>query len=245
MAKMSAVGAAWVAVASLLLVGCTSAPSSKPTTGPGTSTSDPSPTATPTEDAVPAVSPGPEAESRAAITRIVVRPEYLQFIDESGAELQSISYDDAADAYVELFTDLMGAGPDISDTPGGNESLPTTHYEWDGFVLRDDHESGDTEWDMNVSVTFTKAELGPRHIGVATTQGFQPGDDLGWLATYMNEPYDENAAFHQVQAEHGEPIGEQNPDNPYSNSNSVAGQDGFKQEGTVIFAPWNFGIGHV
>ncbi|MET0784540.1 MAG: hypothetical protein ABWY53_09430 [Leifsonia flava] len=246
MAKNSAAGAAGVSmVALLLLVGCTTAPSPKATTGPGTSTSNPSPTAAPTDGAAPAATPAPDAESRAAITRIVVRPEHLQFIDESGAELSVLSYDAAADEYVDIFTDLMGAAPVISDTPGGNETLPTTHYDWDGFILRDDHESEGQKWEMNVTVTFTKPQIGPRLIEVATIQGFQPGDDLRWLATYMDEPYDEAFDFHQIQAEHGSPIGEQQPGNPYSNSYSVSGQNLYQQEGTVIFAPWNFGIGHV
>lgn len=237
MSRYSVIGTTVIALAAtLLVVGCTSAPSPKPTGKP-----DPTPTAAPTIT----TAPDPAAETRAAITSIVVRPEMLQFLDTAGTERLTLSYDADAQLYVDLFTDLLGAAPAIEDTPGGNESQPTTTYSWDGFELRDDHENGGFESDMNVSVMFSAPALGPRSISVATIQGFKPGDDLRWLATYMDEPFVEDGGFNQIQAEHGPPIGEQQPGSPYSNSNSVSGQNLYRQDGTVIFAPWNFGIGHV
>lgn len=248
MAKSTIITMTTVAVAAtMLLSGCTPEPSPVPTKKPDTSTSAPKPTvsAAPTSSATPAPTADPEAQSRAAITQIVVRPELLQLKDANGAELGTISYDATADEFVDLFTDLLDDSPEVTDYPGGHEALPVTRYVWDGFELEDDHEPGTFQSDMNVAVTFIKPELGPRHIAVSTIQGFQPGDDLRWLAEYMGEPFHEGSEFNQIQAEHGPPIGEQQKYNPYSNSNSVTGQNRYKVEGSVVFAPWNFGIGHV
>jgi hypothetical protein len=239
-------GVAVVLAANVLLAGCTASDDSpKPTGEPGTSTSTQSESPTPTGSGTPGPPADQQSQIRAAITQIAVRPEMLQLKDKNGVELGSISYDDTADKFVDLFTHLIGAAPTVTDTPGGHEWSPVTHYEWDGFELLDDHEEGDYEADMNVSVMFTEPELGPRRITVSTIQGFKPGDDLRWLATYMDEPFDEDFEFHQIQAEHGPPIGEQMQGYVYSNSNSVTGQTARTGDRSVIFAPWNFGIGHV
>jgi hypothetical protein len=234
--------AAVTLASAVLLAGC--APTApQPTKPPNAST--PTTAAEPVATETPAPSGAPESWARTAITQIVVRPELLQMKDKAGVELGAISYDATADMFVDLFSDLLGAEPTVTDTPGGIESLPVTHYKWDGFEVQDDHEQGDYQADMNLSVTFTDAELGPRHIAVSTVQGFKPGDDLSWLAKYMDEPFDERSEFNQVQAEHGPPVGEQSPHNEYSNANSVTGQNLYGHDGSVIFAPWNFGIGHV
>jgi hypothetical protein len=233
-----------ILTATLALAGCAApGPLPTPTTKPTTSTSGPAPsTSTPEPTDAPV---DPESQMLSSVTRIVVRPELLQLMNEGGAELGTISYDAAAETFVGLFTELLGAAPIVTDTPGGHEWPPVTHYTWDGFELRDDHETGDYQLDMNLSVTFTEPEIGLRHIAVSTIQGFKPGDDLRWLAKYMDEPFYEDRDFNQIQAEHGPPIGEQSPHSEYSNSNSVTGQNLHNHAGSVIFAPWNFGIGHV
>ena len=169
----------------------------------------------------------------------------MELKDQSGSDVATISYDSAADEFVEVFTALLGAAPTVTEEPGGIESQPETRYVWEGFRLTDDHERGDYQADMNVAVMFSAPELGPRSITVSTIQGFKPGDDLRWLATYMDEPFYEESDYQQIQAEHGPPIGEQNERSRYSNSNSVTGQTGYPDKTSVIFAPWNFGIGHV
>jgi hypothetical protein len=239
-------GVAGALAAIMLLAGCTASDSSpRPTGDPDASTSSPSLPPTPAGAATPGPTADEQGLTRAAVTQITVRPELLQLKDKDGVELGTVSYDAQAEIFVDLFTDLLGAAPSVTDTPGGHEWSPVTHYEWEGFVVRDDHESGDYESDMNVSVMFTEPELGPRHITVSTLQGFKPGDDLRWLAEYMDEPFTEESEFHQIQAEHGPPIGEQMQDTVYSNSYSVAGQTMPESDRSGIFAPWNFGIGHV
>ena len=206
-------------------------------------TSSPRPTPTGAATAIPVA---PSAQQKYdAVTQIIVRPEMLELKDQSGADVATLSYDATADEFVEVFTALLGAAPTVTESPWRIESLPETRYVWEGFRLADDHESGDYQADMNVSVTFSAPELGPRGITVSTIQGFKPGDDLRWLATYMDEPFSEESEFHQIQAERGPPIGEQNEYSEYSNSNSVTGQTGYPDKTSVIFAPWNFGIGHV
>ena len=221
-----------------LLAGC-AAPSPTPTADASRSAK---PTGSPTSSEVPRAA---DDQARDTITSIVVRPEMLQLMDKNGAEVETISYDASAEEFVGMFTSLMKAEPAVTENPGGMESSPTTMYTWDGFELADDHERDGGVSDMDVAVTFTKPQLGPRAITVATIQGFKPGDDLRWLAKYMNEPFNEGADFNQIQAEHGAPIGDQLPGSPYSNSNSVTGQNLYQHEGSVVFAPWNFGIGHV
>lgn len=239
-------GVAAALAAAMLLAGCTAADSSpRPTGDPDTTMSSPSLPPTPTGAETPGQPADQQQMTRAAVSHITVRPELLQLKDQNGVELDTVSYNARAEVFVDLFTDLMGAAPTVTETPGGHEWSPVTHYEWDGFVVRDDHERGDYESDMNVTVMFTEPELGPRRIAVSTIQGFKPGDDLRWLATYMDEPFAEESEFHQVQAEHGPPIGEQMQDTVYSNSYSVAGQTTQESGRSGIFAPWNFGIGHV
>ena len=206
-------------------------------------TSSPRPGPTGGTTAIPVA---PSAQQKYdAVTQIIVRPEMLELKDVSGADVATMSYGATADEFGEAFTALLGAAPTITEFPGGTESQPETRYVWEGFQLADDHERGDYQDAMNVAVTFSAPALGPRGITVSTVQGFKPGDDLRWLATYMDEPFDEASDFHQIQAEHGDPIGEQSAHSEYSNSNSVTGQTGYPDKTSVIFAPWNFGIGHV
>ncbi|TFV99883.1 hypothetical protein [Orlajensenia leifsoniae] len=188
-------------------------------------------------------SPGATEDQKAPdVTKIVVRPEMLQLLDAGGVEQGSISYDAEVEGFVALFTDLTGADPAIEEHPGGMESWPSTSYTWDGVRVSDDHE-GKGPMDMNVDVTFSTPELGPANVAVSTIQGFQPGDDLAWLAEYMDEPYNADSVWHEVQAEHGPVIGPQESET-YSNSNSVVGRKWPNMDGSVIFAPWNLGIGH-
>lgn len=239
-------------VAATILTGCTSPAEPGPSKSPhptAASTGKPAPSATPKPAPVTTATakPTPTAtpDWRDGITQITVRPELLQLKDAAGTELGTISYDATADEFVTLFSDLLGAAPVVKDHPGGHEWMPWTSYSWDGFELDDDHESGEWQADMNVSVTFSDPELGPRKISVSTIQGFQPGGDLAWLARWMDEPYHPDSQFNQVQAEHGDPVGPKSDWNEYSNSNSVTGQNGYPDPSSVIFAPWNFGIGHV
>ncbi|KQO98684.1 hypothetical protein [Leifsonia sp. Leaf264] len=177
------------------------------------------------------------------ITQITVRPEQLDMKDASGEIIVGLSYDLDVKTFVQNMTWVIGSEPTISDTPGGSEWWPVTHYKWPGFEVMDDHETGGKNMDMNLAVVFLEPVIGG-DISVSTIQGFQPGDDLGWLARYMDEPYNPDSDFNQVQAEHGPPIGPKYMEK-YSNSNSVTGQNRYQHEGSVIFAPYNFGIGHV
>ncbi|MET0844273.1 MAG: hypothetical protein ABWY23_10495 [Mycetocola sp.] len=186
---------------------------------------------------------GAEAPRGAAIAKIVVRPEMLQLVDEAGTDLSTLSYDADATEFVTLFTDLMAADPVIEESPGGKESWPSTIYTWDGVQIWDDHEK-EGEMLMNVAISFSEPEIGPRGIAVSTIQGFQPGDDLQWLAEYMDEPYSDEWPTQEVQAEHGPPVGEpMSPDSKYSNSYSVMGHSPLPgTDKTAIVAPRNLGI---
>jgi len=81
-------------------------------------------------------------------------------------------------------------------------------------------------------------------VTVSTSTGFAPGGDVEALATELGEPWYGNG-YDQVRVESGEPIGEQNFEE-YENAYSVA-VNAWEAYGSsaAIFAPWNFGVGHV
>ncbi|GAA3874724.1 hypothetical protein GCM10022381_16820 [Leifsonia kafniensis] len=219
-----------------LLAGCTSAPtpdgSVPDASAPGSATTPPraKPSATPSAEPV---------NPLAAVTAIIVRPENLDLNDTSGATIRALSYDAEAADFVAALNDILGGEPTVTEFAGGMESSPWTQYDWAGVQVNDDHEANG-ERDMNLSVIFDSPSVG-QSVSVATIQGFQPGGDLAELAEWMDEPFTAGG-YNQIQAERGPDIGPRQFDT-YANAHSVTGQD--FTGSTVIFAPWNFGIGHV
>lgn len=225
-----------------LLSSCTAAPpkpdASVPS-GDDVAPNSAAPAATPR--ATPsATSTADPVDPLAAVTAVIVRPEHLDLNDAGGATIRTLSYDADASEFAAAMSIIVGAAPTIAEHPGGHEWSPWTEYAWPGFELRDDHEGGEYEQDMNLAVSFSTPTIG-QNVSVATIQGFQPGDDLAGLAEWMDEPYTAGN-FNQIQAERGPDIGPRQSEK-YANANSVTGQD--FAGSTVIHAPWNFGIGHV
>ncbi|NYJ20284.1 hypothetical protein [Glaciibacter psychrotolerans] len=218
----------------IALTGCAAAPIPTPPRSPSSAPSD-------GPHAAPRATPEPQTvDPLAAVTSIVVRPENLDLNDADGTTIQELSYDADAAEFVAALSGVLHATPAVAEKPGGIEWSPSTEYVWPGVTLRDDHERGDYQQDMNLEVEFSLPMVG-LGVSVATIQGFQPGADLEWLARWMDEPFSaEN--FNVVQAEHGPEIGPRTHDT-YANANSVAVRD--FTGSTVIYAPWNFGIGHV
>ncbi|MGO4105174.1 hypothetical protein AB4Y63_14565 [Leifsonia sp. YAF41] len=220
-----------------LLSSCTSAPPTPDGSVPDASAPD---SATTPPRATPSATPSAEpVNPLAAVTAIIVRPENLDLNDTTGVTIRALSYDAEAADFVAALNAILGAEPTVTEFRGGMESSPWTQYDWAGVQVNDDHEANG-EQDMNLSVIFDSPSVG-QSVSVATIQGFQPGDDLAELAEWMDEPFTAGG-YNQVQAERGPDIGPRNfPE--YANANSVTGQD--YTGSTVIFAPWNFGIGHV
>ncbi|MGW9182535.1 hypothetical protein [Agromyces sp. NPDC055661] len=234
--------AAGIATATLLtLTGCTF----------GTT-----PTPSPTADARPA-SPTPTAEPEpidplTTVTEIVVRPEQLELLDAQGAVVTTLSYDAEAAAFLGALETVLGATPVPTEYGASIETPARTEYQWDGLMVTDDHEEvvsengyGDYgQIDLNVSVYFMAPTVGSGVI-VRTVNGYQPGSDAQALAAELGEPWSGNG-YDQVRVETGEPIGEQQPYSEYENAYSVAINTWeWKGASNTIFAPWNFGIGHV
>ena len=234
--------AAGIATATLLtLTGCTF----------GTT-----PTPSPTADARPA-SPTPTAEPEpidplTTVTEIVVRPEQLELLDAQGAVVTTLSYDAEAAAFLGALETVLGATPVPTEYGASIETPARTEYLWDGLMVTDDHEEivsengyGDYgQIDLNVSVYFMAPTVGSGVI-VRTVNGYQPGSDAQALAAELGEPWSGNG-YDQVRVETGEPIGEQQPYSEYENAYSVAINTWeWKGASNTIFAPWNFGIGHV
>lgn len=213
------------------------------------------PVAAPSPEAVASSPPTPTAEPidpLTSVTEIVVRPEQLELLDAAGVVVTTLSYDADAGDFIGTLSTVLGADPAESEHSASMETPPRTDYDWDGVRVTDDHEdevaadSGATygEVDMNVSVLFRTPTVGDG-VAVRTVNGFQPGGDAHALAIELGEPWYANG-YDQVRVETGEPIGEQQPHHDYENAYSVA-VNTWEWEGAsnVVFAPWNFGIGHV
>lgn len=233
--RRSSVVAAVAAV--LVLTGCSFGPSPAPTPTPDAASSTPSPT--------PTVEPVP-IDPLTTVTEIVVRPEHLELHDSEGVVVATLSYDaDTADI-IGTLSIVLAAEPTQTQTGAGMEARPATQYLWDGLRVWDDDDNaelgGPTE--MNVSVHFTTPTVGDG-VAVRTVNGFQPGGDAQALAAELGEPWSGNG-YDQVRVETGEPIGEQQPGNEYENAYSVS-VNAVEWQGTSnsLFAPWNFGVGHV
>ncbi|MGI9822872.1 hypothetical protein [Agromyces sp. Marseille-Q5079] len=233
-----------VAVAAVLLLAGCSAAAPTPTTTPDAAEQ---PEASPT----PTVEPEP-VDPLTTVATIVVRPEQLELLDASDAVITTLSYDDEAAEFIGALTTVLGAAPAQSESEGGLESPPSTAYDWDGLSVRDDHEAdvateGEGTYDgidMNVSVNFATPTVGDG-VAVRTVNGFQPGGDAEALAAELGEPWYDNG-YDQVRVETGAPIGEPTPGIEYENAYSVA-VNTWEHDGVsnTVFAPWNFGIGHV
>lgn len=224
-----------VVAAVVLLAGCTPNPNPNPTgTPPTSSPATPSPTAEP-EPVDPLTS----------VTAIVVRPEHLELRDASDTIVSTLSYDAEVATFIGTLSTVLAAAPGQTESSGGMESPPTTEYWWDDVRVWDDHDGAEGwgQFDMNVSILFTAPVVGDG-VAVTTFNGFQAGGDVHALATDLGEPWHGNG-YDQVRVESGEPIGDQNFDE-YENAYSVA-VNAWEAYGSTgaIFAPWNFGIGHV
>jgi hypothetical protein len=216
------------------------------------------PTATVAAPPAPAPTPtpfgietAPPVDPLTTVTEIVVRPEQLDLRDADGALVTALSYDAEVTEFIGTLETVLGAAPEQSRGDATFETPPYTQYQWDGFVVGDDHED---QWllddlpvpivDMNLSVRVTAPIIGDG-VAVRTVDGFQPGDDVEALAAELGQP----ATFGEwyfFPMETGDPLGDRNPgfdvDNAFSVGVTDADEDGVS---STIFAPFNFGAGHV
>jgi len=243
-----------VIAAGMLLAGCvvglpdpTALPTPTPTRPPATRAAE----VPPTEGPPPA--PEPIVAVDTVVTHVVVRPEQLELVNSAGAVVEELSYDADAEEFADALENVLGGPPDVEERPGGHEWWPYTTYSWPGVAVRDDHEREGVSSDMNVSVTFTHPVVG-NGITVSTVQGFRPGDDARSFSEELGETW-HGTGYESFPAETGPDIGPRGYDDwtdsfwEYANANAVAvnqwvgGDD--PTVTSVIFAPWNFGIGHV
>lgn len=229
-----------LAAAALMLTGCTATPASEPAAS-----------ASPKPSAAPTVEPAP-VDPLTTVDEIVVRPEHLDLNDADGEVVVALSYDADATEFVDTLTAVLGTSPETSEQAASMETPPVTQYQWDGLLVADDHEPDVlTEgggpigpFDMNLAVHFMAPTLGDG-VTVRTVNGFRPGDDAQDLAAELGEPWTGNG-YDQVRVETGDPIGERRPGFTYENAYSVAVNTWeWRGASNTIFAPWNFGIGHV
>ncbi|WP_395242793.1 hypothetical protein ACGGZK_11490 [Agromyces sp. MMS24-K17] len=222
--------------AAALLASCTApaTPEARPTDLPRPSVATSTPTPTP--------EPEPADPLEAAV-ELVLRPERLELLDAEGAVVADLSYDADVAAFIAALTTALAAAPTIEEHDGSLETWPTTVYAWEGLQVADDHE-GAGPIDLNLAVRVTTPVVGDG-LAVRTVTGFQPGDDAEALAADLGEPWT-GSGWDQVRAETGAPIGQQliaEYENAYSVAvNTWPVDDG---DGSWLYAPWNFGVGHV
>lgn len=217
----------------------------------------PAPTPTPTPTPTPpsseyTVEPAPPIDPLTTVTEIVVRPEHLELRDAQGVEVETLSYDADASTFIGTLSTVLGAAPESSEHAASIETPARTEHRWNGVLVIDDLEdvispNGYGAYgsiDMNVSVMFSAPTV-DAGVSVRTANGYQPGGDAQALAAELGEPWYGNGQD-QVRVETGGPIGEQQPYTHYENAYSVA-VNTWEWQGAsnTIFAPWNFGIGHV
>lgn len=229
--------------AALVLTGCTFGPTAVPTRSPGAA--DPA-----TVGPTPTAEPEP-IDPLTTVTEIVVRPEHLELVDAQGVVIATLSYDAEVSEFTGALSTVLGGSPQLSEHPASIETPARTEYTWSGVLVADDHEEaisangfgGYGPIDMNVSVMFAAPTVGDG-VAVRTVNGYQPGDDAQALAAELGEPWRGNG-YDQVRVETGDPIGAQNFDE-YENAYSVAVNTWeWRGASNVVFAPWNFGVGHV
>ncbi|MFE5673261.1 hypothetical protein ACFQ58_16805 [Agromyces sp. NPDC056523] len=214
----------------------------------------PAPTATvsaPSSD--PVVTPS--ADPLESVTTVVVRPDGLDLLDDAGATVGEVSYDDEAAAIVEALDAVFGAASEVEEFAGRCcEAAPrTTIYRWDGFEVLDDHmghfvdgetwvdEDGPDTSNMNVHVLVDVPAVGD--VAVVAVNGFQLGDDLAALAESVGQSY-EGKGWEEIPVETGPELGPAEipgEPNAYSVVVQVEGPDGEPR----LIAPLNLGIGRV
>jgi hypothetical protein len=224
-----------VAIATVLLTGCTL-------------DVNPNPTVTPPPSSAATPSPSPTAEPvdpLTSVTTILVRPEHLELRDAADMLVSTLSYDAEVATFIGTLSTVFAAEPGRTESSGGMEVPPTSEYWWDGVRVWDDHDGAEGwgQFDMNVRILFTAPVVGDG-VAVSTSNGFRAGGDVQALATELGEPWYGNG-YDQVRVESGEPIGDQIFDE-YENAYSVAvnAWEAYGSTGAIL-APWNFGIGHV
>jgi hypothetical protein len=242
--------------AALILAGCVTAPEPDPSPKPTKTEAAPRPTPSAPPAAEPVAAPDP-AYTATDTTHLTVRPEFLELHAAGGALIQELSYDADAETFVATLTDALGGPPTVTETPRGHEWWASTKYSWPGVSVVDDHEEDGHQSDMNVAVTFTHPVVADG-VSVSTVQGYRPGDDLRAFAAQLGERWYEAdvAPFNDFPAETGPDIGPRGYDEwtdtywDRANANSVAvsnwsGPGGTPTSGTMLRAPFNYGIGHV
>ncbi|MEJ3404810.1 hypothetical protein WDJ51_08700 [Rathayibacter sp. YIM 133350] len=181
----------------------------------------------------------------AGVTGIVVRPDHLDLNDHDGATVLQLPYDTDAARFVAVLTAVLGAEPTVTEHEGGMESWPTTRYDWEGVQVLDDHEEKGPI-DLNLNIRFSRPAVGD-DVVVSTIQGFQAGDDPEEFADELGEDWDDDVVL--FAAETGPEVAPREFDD-YPNAWSVTVTDSDDAPAdadyaSAIFAPWNFGVGHV
>lgn len=165
-------------VCAIALTGCAAAPIPTPPRSPSSAPSD-------GPHAAPRATPEPQTvDPLAAVTSIVVRPENLDLNDADGTTIQELSYDADAAEFVAALSGVLHATPAVAEKPGGIEWSPSTEYVWPGVTLRDDHERGDYQQDMNLEVEFSLPMVGlgsPSRRSRASSPALTwNGSPVGW-----------------------------------------------------------------
>ncbi|TFD74256.1 hypothetical protein E3T54_15915 [Cryobacterium sp. Sr8] len=136
----------------------------------------------PAGDVAPSSSPGPEVDPLTSVTTIVVRPEALELMDESGSLVASLTYEDPLAAMLSALSVVVGEEPATASYEGGLERPAGQTYSWAGLTLTDYlPPEGKFLGESDYSLDFTAGQVGDG-VAITTESGSTVGDDMDAVA---------------------------------------------------------------
>ncbi|WP_166804945.1 hypothetical protein [Cryobacterium sp. Sr8] len=116
------------------------------------------------------------------MTTIVVRPEALELMDESGSLVASLTYEDPLAAMLSALSVVVGEEPATASYEGGLERPAGQTYSWAGLTLTDYlPPEGKFLGESDYSLDFTAGQVGDG-VAITTESGSTVGDDMDAVA---------------------------------------------------------------
>ena len=126
-----------------------------------------------------------EVDALTAVSTIVVRPEALELRDGSGAEVESLGFDDPLADVVASLSVAVGTDPVTKPYEGGLETPAGVSYEWAGFRLLDFQPvDGKFPNQSDFAVFVTAGASG--EVGLVTSAGYKVGDPIADIAAEVD-----------------------------------------------------------
>ncbi|MFT4284606.1 MAG: hypothetical protein QM598_07220 [Protaetiibacter sp.] len=119
------------------------------------------------------------------VTRILIRTDHVEFGDDAGWTLGGFDYADDPAPAIEALTTIFGAEPTRYAQPQSTEAIPSTAYEWDGFLLGVREENTAAWYLGGLYVRVTKASV--HGVAVQTIEGITVGTSAAEASSHAIE----------------------------------------------------------